>query len=235
LQHQENGKSSITKWSRAVRIRLLSASIVSVTCGLVIAWAEFGVFNAWYACLTYVGVVCAHASIDLLNDYFDYKNKIDVITVRTPLSGGTGVLPEGVLQPSSVYRAGVFLLVSWTLVGVVLTALRGWIVGVLVLFGVLSVYFYSTKIVNIGLGEGLLVLKGTFIVLGTFYVQSLTLTAAPFMVGVVMGLLSSAALYVNEFPDFEADRKCGRRNLVVRMGVKEAARVYALTQRLCSG
>jgi len=178
--------------------------------------------------LTYAGVTCAHASIDLLNDYADYKSSIDIITIRTPLSGGTGVLPEGLLQPRAVYRAGIFLLGCATIIGLVLTIMRGYVVGALLVFGILSVYFYSTKIANYGFGEVLLVVKGTLIVVGTYYVQSLAFAAPPLLAGVIMGLLSSSALYVNQFPDYNADKQCGRRNLVVRLGLRNAAKAYVI-------
>ena len=220
--------SSFRIWARAIRVRLLSASIVSVTSGLVIAWATLGIFDVWYALLTYVGVICAHASIDLLNDYFDYRSRIDLITVRTPLSGGTGVLPERLLKPKSVYRAGVILLICATCIGLILTFLRGLVVAAFLVFGILSIYFYSTKIANFGFGEVLLVFKGMLIVVGSYFVQTSTFGPAPVLVGVIMGLLSSSALYVNQFPDFEADRRCGRLNLVVRLGLRNASRAYVV-------
>lgn len=218
----------LSKWLRAVRVPLLAASVISVSSGLTIAWAELHVFNAFYAFLTFMGVICAHASIDLLNDYSDYKSNIDLITKRTPLSGGTGVLPEGLLQPRSVYRAGILLLVAGAVIGLLLAFERGWLVGVFLLFGIVAVYFYSTHIANVGLGEGFIVLKGTLIVLGTYFVQALSIAVAPIFVGLIMGLLSSSALYVNEFPDYEADRLCGRRNLIVRVGRERAAKLYVL-------
>ena len=106
--------------------------------------------------------------------------------------------------------------------------MRGYVVGAFLAFGVLSVYFYSTKIANYGFGEVLLVAKGTLVVVGTYYVQSLSFATPPLLVGVIMGLLSSSALYVNQFPDFNADKQCGRRNLVVRLGLRNAARAYVI-------
>ena len=138
------------------------------------------------------------------------------------------MLPEGLLEPRSVYRAGMFLLGCATFVGLIVTLMRGIVVGAFLVFGVLSVYFYSTKIANFGFGEVLLVVKGTLIVVGTYYVQSLAVAVTPILVGIIMGLLSSSALYVNEFPDFEADKQCGRRNLVVRLGLRNAGRAYGI-------
>ena len=222
-------------WARAIRVPLLAASVVSVVNGLVIAWAQLHAFNLLYAVLTLIGVVCAHASIDLLNDYFDFKKTIDLKTVRTRFSGGTGVLPERRLEPKSVYRMGMLLLVAGAVIGVLLTVSRGWVVGGFLLFGILSIYFYSIKIANVGLGEIFLVIKGTLIVLGSYYVQTLLLGVVPLYIGVILGLLSASALYVNEFPDYEADKVCGRYNLVVRLGLRRAAKLYAIFPALVFG
>jgi len=120
------------------------------------------------------------------------------------------------------------LLACGAFIGLILTLMRGFVVGAFLVFGILSVYFYSTKIANFGFGEVLLVVKGTLIVVGSYYVQSLAFATTPILVGIIMGLLSSSALYVNQFPDFEADKKCGRRNLVVRLGLRNAARAYVI-------
>ena len=39
-------------------------------------------------------------------------------------------------------------------------------------FAILSVIFYSTKIVNWGLAEVFVTIKGTLIIIGTYYIQS---------------------------------------------------------------
>lgn len=214
-------------WARAVRLRFLSASLIAVSCGLATAWNDSRIFDFTLAALTYTGVLMAHASVDLLNDYFDYKSGIDLLTVRTPYSGGTGVLPQKLLNPSTVYKAGLALLASGTGVGILLAALRGWLVAVFVIFAVLTICIYSTVLVNVGLGELFLVVKGMIIVLGSYYVQTLRLAIAPMYTGLILGLVSSSVLFVNQFPDFQADAARGRRNLVVKFGLRKAAKLYA--------
>jgi len=217
----------VSTWLRAVRTRFLLASAIAVTNGLAISWAK-GFLHPLYAILTYVGIVCGHISVDLLNDYFDYRSGIDLLTVRTPFSGGTGVLPEGLLKPESVYRAGLASLALGSAIGVYLAIVRGWLVFPLLAFAAVSIYLYSTSIANRGLGEVFICVKGALVVLGTFYVQTLTLAAEPLLAGIIMGLLSASVLYVNEFPDYEADRSKGRLNLVVRLGRRRAAQLYPL-------
>ena len=56
---------------------------------------------------TICGVVCLHTSVSFINDYWDYKRGIDTTTPRTKFSGGTGVLPEKLLTPKSVYFTGI--------------------------------------------------------------------------------------------------------------------------------
>ena len=92
---------------RVLRIRFLLASVIAVSVGLALSWWHGIQIDILYAIMTLGGVIALHASVDLLNDYWDYKRGIDSLTQRTKMSGGTGVLPEGLLEPSQVYRAGI--------------------------------------------------------------------------------------------------------------------------------
>ena len=71
-------------------------------------------------------------------------------------------------------------------------------------------------------------IKGTLIVLGTFYVQSRVIEFDPIYIGLILGSLSSSVVFVNEFPDYEADKTGGRKNIVVVMGRRKAAQFYAI-------
>ncbi|MEK6866936.1 MAG: prenyltransferase, partial [Thermoproteota archaeon] len=97
----------LSVWLRVIRVRFLLASVIAVSVGLAMNWRQNSTIDPLAAVLTFAGVISLHASVDLLNDYWDYKRGIDTITKRTKMSGGTGVLPEGLLKPSSVYRAGI--------------------------------------------------------------------------------------------------------------------------------
>ena len=110
-----------------------------------------------------------HASVDLLNDFWDYKRGIDTTTKRTKMSGGTGVLPEGLLKPSSVYRAGIIFLIIGGAIGVYFVFTDGLIIAAILAFAILSIYFYSTKIVDSGLAEFFVAVKGMMIVLGSIF------------------------------------------------------------------
>lgn len=216
----------LSSWLRAIRIRFLLASVIAVSNGLAIAYWKTGTIDPLHAALTYVGVVFLHASVDLLNDYWDHRRGIDSATTRTKFSGGTGVLPENLLTPKAVYAAGVIFLVLGASIGAYFVAVRGITIAVILGFAVVAIYFYSTSIVNAGLGELFVAIKGAMIVLGTFYVQSPSIEPAALYVGAIVGILSATVLFVNSFPDFQADRSKGRRTLVILLGKKSAAAAF---------
>lgn len=215
----------IKVWLRAVRIRFLLASIISVCLGLAINGWQNKTIDVGFAALTFVGVAALHASVDLLNDYWDYKRQIDTETNRTKFSGGTGVLPDGLLKPNQVYRAGMLMLIIGSAVGAFFIFERGITIAVILGFAIVSIYFYSTRIVDSGLGEVFVAVKGSMIVLGTYFVQSSHITLEPVVAGIVSGVLSSTVLFVNSFPDFDADKKHGRKTLVILLGKQKAASV----------
>ncbi|GBC72886.1 1,4-dihydroxy-2-naphthoate octaprenyltransferase [archaeon HR04] len=216
----------VSAWLRAIRVRFLLASIISVSIGLAIALWKYDALDPLHALLTYIGVLSLHASVDLLNDYWDYRSGIDKVTRRTPFSGGTGVLPENMLLPSSVYRAGIAFLIIGAVIGLYFVAVRGIAIAIILAFAVAAVYLYSTSIVRIGLGEFFVALKGTMIVVGTYYVQVGALSIEPVYAGIISGMLSSSVLFINSFPDYEADRRGGRRTLVILLGPARASRLF---------
>lgn len=218
----------LSSWLRAIRIRFLLASVIAVSNGLAIAYWKTGTIDPLYAGLTYAGVVFLHASVDLLNDYWDHKRGIDSATTRTKFSGGTGVLPENMLTPKAVYAAGVMFLILGGAVGAYFVAIRGVTIAVILGFAVVAIYFYSTSIVNSGLGELFVGIKGAMIVLGTFFVQTALIDTAAVFVGVIVGLLSATVLFINSFPDHDADKSKGRRTLVILLGKNRAATVFPL-------
>ena len=216
----------ISVWLRVIRIRFLLASVIAVMTGLALNWSQNGSIEYFDALLTFAGVMALHASVDLLNDYWDFKRGIDTKTTRTKMSGGTGVLPEGLLKPSSVYRAGVFFLVLGALIGSYFVITYGILIAIILGFAILSIYFYSTKIVDSGLGEFFVAVKGSMIVIGTFYIQSGEVNVESILAGIVIGTLSSLVLFIASFPDHDADKSKGRKTLVIAVGKDKARKLF---------
>jgi 1,4-dihydroxy-2-naphthoate polyprenyltransferase len=218
----------ISTWLRVIRIRFLLASVIAVSNGLAISYWKYHTIDPIYAVLTYVGVIFLHASVDLLNDYWDYKRGIDIATKRTKFSGGTGVLPENLLAPRTVYIAGLVFLILGASIGAYFILVRGVAIAIILGFAVIAIYFYSTRIVNAGLGELFVAIKGAMIVLGSLYVQNAVLEPAAIYGGAIVGILSATVLFINSFPDYEADKSKGRRTLVIILGRKTASTIFPM-------
>jgi len=67
----------LSSWLRVIRIRFLLSSVVAVAAGLAINWWQTTQIDIFHAILTLAGVLALHASVDLLNDYWDFKRGID--------------------------------------------------------------------------------------------------------------------------------------------------------------
>ena len=202
------------------------ASVIAVSLGLAISWNITNELNAIHAILTMIGVVSLHVSVDLLNDYWDFKRGIDTNTNRTKMSGGTGVLPEKLLKPSQVYKAGIGFLIFGGIIGGFFVFTFGITIAVILSFAILSIYFYSNKLVNWGLAEVFVAIKGTMIVLGTFYIQINQILEIPIFAGIIVGVLSASVLFITSFPDHDADKQKGRRTLVILFGKEKASLAY---------
>jgi len=215
----------ISTWLRVIRVRFLLASVVAVSSGLAITWWQTGNITLFDAVLTMAGVLCLHASVDLLNDYWDFKRGIDTATQRTKMSGGSGVLPDGLLKPVQVYVVGIIFLIIGASIGIYFVATDGVIIGIILAFAVISIYFYSTKLVNWGLAEVFVTIKGTMIVVGTYFVQTQQITEPVVLCGIIVGVLSSLVLFITSFPDYDADKTKGRKTLVISLGKQNSCSV----------
>ncbi len=222
----EKSQKTWAIWLRVIRVRFLLASVIAVALGLALSWWQTSQINILHAGLTMAGVLALHASVDLLNDYWDFRRGIDTKTKRTKMSGGTGVLPEGLLKPVQVYKAGIAFLILGTLIGSYFVVIDGIIIAGILGFAILSIYFYSTKIVDSGLAEVFVAIKGTMIVLGTYFIQTSEIAINPIFAGIVVGVLSSLVLFITSFPDYDADKSKGRKTLVIAVGKKNATNIF---------
>jgi len=221
-------------WVRVVRMKFFLAGIPSIVLGAAISWYLAQKFDLYIFVLTLTGVMFAMAGCHLFNEYFDFKSGVDVIVKKediTPYSAGSRVLPDGHISPSSVFKAGI---ISWFLacvVGVYLTITRGLLTIFLALSGFFTGALYTLppfKWAYRGIGEGMIGLTyGPLITLGSCYVQLMELALESAIIpSLVPGILITAVILINEIPDFLADKRAGKKNLVVMIGRKNAVKVY---------
>ena len=91
----------------------------------------------------------------------------------------------------------------------------------------ITVSAYSRNIASMGLGELFVGLGfGPMLAIGVYYVQAATITPSSIIIGSIFGLFTAGILYVNQFPDTEADKAKGRLHLVARMGKEKASKYF---------
>ncbi len=215
-------------WLLETRPNFLLLTPIVYSVGLASALIQ-GYFKPFNALLGLLGVLLAHISVNVLNDYYDYKSGLDLRTRRTPFSGGSGILPEGLLNPERVYLLGLSTLLSGLLIGVYFLFTLGLGLLLILIPAALSVYLYTTHLSRWYVGELFAGLNfGPLMVLGAYYLQAGHLDWKPLIPGVIPGILVGTLLFLNEFPDVEADLSVGRRNFVILLGRRRASKVYAL-------
>jgi 1,4-dihydroxy-2-naphthoate octaprenyltransferase len=221
-------------WVRELRIPFLTASVVPVILGSFVALIKTGTMDLFYFILTLIGVCLLHAGTNVANDYFDYKGGTDNVNKEfiTPFSGGSRVIQLGLLSPKEVLAGSIILFALGALIGLYLTLTRGITVLYLGAIGIISGFFYTAppfKFASRGVGELLVGLNfGVLVVLGSYYVQTKSLAIEPLLASLPVSLLITAVLWINEFPDYRADRDTGKLTLVVRLGRRRAVDLYGI-------
>ncbi|MFC1931268.1 prenyltransferase [Chloroflexota bacterium] len=215
------------KWLMVIRAPFLPLSLVLAFLGTCIAWYD-GVFHLGHALLACFGLLLAHISVDVLNEYFDYRSGVDLNTERTPFSGGSGALPAGLISPRQALWLGLGSLIAVIPIGIYFIIVSGWWLLPLLLVAAVCIVIYTPVILKMGwpewapgLGMGFLPVLGAYFVQAGAYSWSLVVAAIP------SGILVHNLLLLNEFPDTEADSKAGRRTLPIVTGKAKASIVYS--------
>ena len=226
-------KMKARNWRMAIRIPFLTASAVPVLLGTAIAWAATGAIHWWFFLLTMIAGLLIHIGSNVINDYSDHKSGNDEVNrefVR-PFSGGSRVIQLGLLTPLEVLAGATLAFLLSAGIGFYLAWARGPMILLLGAIGLISGLFYTGGIFNWakrGIGELLVGLNfGILMALGAYYVQAQSFSWLPVIAAIPVSLLIAAVLYINEFPDYTADKQVGKKTLVVRLGREKAVTLSA--------
>ncbi|AOY89558.1 prenyltransferase [Marinobacter salinus] len=214
---------------RASRPNFLILAPLCAGLGIAVAWQQGEPPAAVDTLLVLIGALLAHAAVNLFNEYEDFASGLDLITERTPFSGGSGALPEVPTAARGVLMAALGTLGLVIAIGCYFLWQRGLPMLVLGAAGVALVLTYTRWITRSpllcllapGMGFGPVMVLGTLVALGA------RMDATAIAASAVSLLLVSELLLINQIPDVEADRKIGRRHLVVTLGRQAAARLVA--------
>jgi len=222
----------LQKWLMVIRAPFLPLSAVLAFLGACIAWYH-GALHVGYALLAFFGLLLTHISVDVLNEYFDYKSGVDLETERTPFSGGSGALPAGLISPRQALWLGSVSFLLAVPIGIFFVITSGWALLPLLLVAALCILLYTPFILKTrwpewapGVGMGALP------VLGAYFVQTGDYALPAVIASIPSGILVHNLLLLNEFPDTEADSKAGRKTTPIVVGKAKASVFYSVMTAL---
>jgi 1,4-dihydroxy-2-naphthoate octaprenyltransferase len=221
-------------WIKAIRAQFFTATICPIVLGATIGWYQTGAFNWTYFWLTLIGGLLIHMGTNLANDYFDHLSGNDWINkIKTPFSGGSRVIQQGEIPPIQILLVALAGFAAGGLIGLYLNyKLGGNVILVIGIIGIFLGFFYSGIPLRInyrGFGLGELAVGAGFgpvMVLGAYYVQAQAISVPAVFASIPVGVLIALVVYINEFPDYVADRDSGKKTLPVQLGKRIASRLY---------
>lgn len=216
---------------KALRAPFLAGSLVPVIIGAAFALSS-KTFSFWLLLICAVGIAGLHSGANLLNDYFDARGS-DPINIRvTPFSGGSRAIQDGGLAPRMVLFMALFFFAIGFSVGIWLICLNRPLVIPIGLLGLGAGWAYSApplQLMSRGWGEAVIFIAfGPLVTLGTYYVMSGSLSWPAFAIGVPQGFFITGVIWINQVPDYEADRRANKRNLVVKLGPGYSRHLYCV-------
>ncbi len=216
----------------AIILPHLYASALAFHNGYTINWTIFAI--------SLIALVLAHAGANLFNDYYDFKLGADIDNKnRNQFSGGSPHIAEGSERPNTfLYFGCLSFLITFTLwIFLIYEIDKG--VGPIVYFGLLGFFcgfFYTApplKLAYRGWGEILIFFAfGILPITGVYYLQSKQLSIQTALAGIPIALLILNIIWINQFPDYESDKKAGKKNWVVKLNKNKSIYVYHLISAL---
>jgi 1,4-dihydroxy-2-naphthoate polyprenyltransferase len=219
-------------WAQIVRAQYLTLPIVLSLLGNAYAYYE-GNFQWSTAILALIGLMLAHMSVNVINDYFDYQSGIDLKTKRSPFSGGSGSIVEGIIKPKTALVIGLSLLIIAAVIGVYFVLTVSWQLIILLAISAFFVIAYSPLILKRRMGEWSAGLGlGAFPVIGTIFVQMGFYSWEMLAVSLPSAILVHNLLLLNEIPDQEADKSANRKTFPILYGPQATIRYYVFLSLL---
>ena len=213
-------------WAVAARPFSLTASVIPVLVGTALS-ATGGHFHPVLFLLALVSGVLLQVGTNLVNSYYDYVNGLDTAQNK---AHNQPVLVLGWMEPQTLLRGSYIVFLLAVVIGVYLVAVRGWVIAVLGIVGLLGGFWYTAKPVNYkyyGLGVPLVfILMGVLMVVGAYAVQTGHAAWAAVVASLPISCLVAAILHANDLRDLSDDRQARVTTLTTLIGTNLGAWFY---------
>lgn len=219
----------LISWLVITRAPFLGATLMPLL--VAAAWARAyvlpGPFPLGLFLSTLAGAAALHVAANTFNDYFDWRSGTDPANCDyfQPYSGGSRSIELGLISERGLLRVALASLAVAALATVPILVVRGLLLLAFGALGAALAYFYTAPPLRLaarrGLGELAVILGfGPLLTVGTVYALTGQVLGDAFLIGLPIGLLTGAILWINQFPDVESDAQTGKKNLLVTIGKK---------------
>ena len=214
------------------KISITSAASMSIGGALAARDGSFSL--AWFLMMG-LAMFCMEVAKNAWGDVYDYDSGTDLAVKpedRTDFSGGKRVLVDNILTRNQTWAIALLFGGVGLVLGAVIVFLREpslfWL-GTLALVLGWSYHGPPLQLAYRAFGElDVVLIYGPLIALATYALLTHHYHADVIWASLPLGLFTAAFLWVNEFPDYEADRSVGKNNLVVQLGKYRASRLLPL-------
>ncbi len=222
----EQRRNLLSVWFQAARPFSLTASVLPVVIGAVLAAnvdgpVDWPLFPLIVACS-----LLFHIGTNMVSDYFDYSRGVD----RDETFGSSRVLIDGLLTPKQLLAAGIILFAVGFSLGLLLVAVRGWPIFILGVIGLLGGWFYTGGPVAykyVALGDILVfVLMGPLMVIGSFLALTGRFSMTVLYASLPVGCLVAAILHANNLRDITHDARANIKTMAMVLGLPAAKGIY---------
>jgi 1,4-dihydroxy-2-naphthoate octaprenyltransferase len=218
-----------SKWLIVTRAAVFTMTATSGLIGGLLAIGTAGAsVNYWYLALSIIGLVIAHASNNMINDYFDLEGGVDTDEYVRALYAPHPIL-SGWLSKAQLRNAILLMNLLDLAILVFLVSVRGPWVAAFALGGLFISVFYVAppiKLKHRGLGEpGVFVVWGPLMIAGTYFVATGTLPGWVWIASLPYAILVTTVLFGKHIDKISADTAKGIHTLPVILGEARARRV----------
>lgn len=228
-------QNKILAWCKLARPPFHIVGVLPFLLGTLLAWNLKGGFNIPVFFVGVIAVVFIMMATYFAGEYWDVEeNTIAFTDHHSKFAGGSRVIQQGILHKNVALYSSIIMLFLAAILGMMLVSYLdvGYWAIALGFIGMIAGFFYSTKPIRwVGTGIGELWIAfcyGWLPVAVGFYLQTNTIHPLVHVISFPIALSIFNVILLNEYPDYQADKKAGKHNMVVRLGKEKATIVYIL-------
>ena len=234
-------KKILIGWLRLSRPPFHTVGILPSILGTLLAYRFNSSVSLPVFGLGTLAVILIMLSTHHAGEYYDYReDEISQRTHKSNFAGGSGAIQAGLLPRSAAFWTSIVAFIIAGCIGLLLqfyfkTGPYTLLLGCL---GAFPGFFYSTRpirLVERGIGELFIFFcYGWLPIASAYYIQASTILPIIHWLSIPIGLTIFNVILLNEFPDYEADKLAGKRNLLNRSGRKKGMFIYVTISILAS-